>query len=631
MEQIASANLGLALGALMVLAGILSSLIATRFGTPLLLVFLVIGMLAGEDGPGGIPFDNYQATYLIGSCALAVILFDGGLRTKMATIRSALGPAVTLATAGVFLTAFVVGLFAKVAFGFSWPHALLLGAVVSSTDAAAVFFLLKTGGLQLRPPIGAILEVESGSNDPVAVFLAIVLTGVALSGDGGGWQEIALALLQQAALGAILGVALGLATVFLLNWLRLQAGLHPLFVAVMAIAIFAAVALVGGSGFLAVYVAGLVVGNRPVRAFPSIVNFHDTATWLSQIVMFLVLGLLVTPSRLLEYAVPGLLVSVFLILVARPAAVWLCLKPFGFTGREIGFISWVGLRGAVSIFLAAIPTLAGVPGAEMFFNVAFFVVMVSLVVQGWTVAPAARRLGMALKRPAAPSARVEIDLPGQSEKELIGYEIVDDSFVALRPGSLPGWLKPVLVVRGGDVRNAAEAGELEVGDYAYFLAPPDRVRRLDRLFAPLPPDAVVAARRSVFGEFPIAGDAPLGELAAFYDLALPDDLAGATVGEAFARRHGQKLRAGNRIDLGALAAIVAREVEGHVLVRAGLRLDDIADPSLPRPAPRRLRLLDRLLSAVPAASADAGASPAPGPPAAPPPAQRPAPAPGRAS
>jgi potassium/hydrogen antiporter len=322
-----------------------------------------------------------------------------------------------------------------------------------------------------------------------------------------------------------------------------------------------------------------------VRAFPSIVNFHDTATWLCQIVMFLMLGLLVTPSRLMDFVVEGLALAVFLIVVGRPAAVYLCLRPFGLTPREIGFVSWVGLRGAVSIFLAAIPTLAGVPGAEAFFNVAFFVVMVSLVVQGWTIAPAARLFGMALRRPAAQSSRIEIDLPGQSEKELVGYPIVADSFVALRPGSLPGWMKPVMVVREGDVQNAAEAGELKVGDYAYFLVAADRVRRLDRLFAPLPADAVIAANRSVFGEFPIDGDAPIGEVTAFYGLTVPPELAGLTVREAFATRHPGRLRAGSRIDLGALAAVVAREVDGQRLVRAGLRIDDIADLSL-APPPR---------------------------------------------
>jgi cell volume regulation protein A len=598
MEQIEAANLWLALSAVLVLGGILSSLLATRFGTPLLLVFLVIGMLAGEDGPGGIPFDNYLATYLIGSCALAIILFDGGLRTRITAVRAALAPAFVLASLGVIVTTAVVGGFAKFAFGFSWPQGLLLGAIVASTDAAAVFFLLKTGGLQLRQPVGAILEIESGSNDPIAVVLTIILTQVALAGANTSWQMLTILLFEQAVIGAALGLAAGLLTVFLLNTMRLQSGLHPLFVVTTAIAVFSIVALLGGSGFLAVYICGLVVGNRPVRAFPSIVNFHDTATWLAQIVMFLVLGLLVSPSRLLDYLVPGLAVAAVLMLVGRPAAVWICLKPFGFSRNELAFVSWVGLRGAVSIFLAAIPTLAGVPGAEAFFNIAFFVVMVSLIVQGWTVAPAARWLGMALRRPAAPSSRIEIDLPGQRDNEIVGYPIVADSFAALRPSSLPGWMKRVLVVRGGDVHNAAEAGDLKVGDYAYFLLPPERVRKVDRLFAPLSADAVTAANRSIFGEFPIDGDAPIGELATFYDLKPPADIVGLTVREAFALRYPGRLRPGSRIDVGVFASIVVRETDGQTLVRAGLRLDDIADLSIATLAPRPVRPLDRILGRV---------------------------------
>ena len=597
MDAIAGANYGLALGAILILIGILSSLVASRFGTPLLLVFLVLGMLAGEDGPGGILFSNYQATYLIGSCALAIILFDGGLRMRLSTVGRALAPSMVLATLGVAMTAGLVGVFVVVAFGFNWIQGLLLGAIVASTDAAAVFFLLKTGGLQLRPPVGPLLEIESGSNDPVAVFLTIVLTEIALAGSAPPMQ-MAGELMTQAVLGAALGLGAGFLLVAMLNRLRLPSGLHPLLVITMAVAVLALTGLLGGSGFLAVYVAGLVVGNRPVRAFPSIVNFQDTATWLGQIVMFLVLGLLVTPSRLIDYLLPGLALAAFLIVVGRPIAVWLCLKPFGFSGREIGFVSWVGLRGAVSIFLAAIPTLAGVPGAEAFFNIAFFVVLVSLIVQGWTVAPAARWLGMALKRPAAATNRIEIDLPGQSDKELVGYPIVADSFVAIRPHALPSWVTPVLVVRDGKVLNAPEAGELKTGDYAYVLVEQERVRRLDRLFAPLPPDAVNAAARLYFGEFPIAPDAPLSDVAAFYGLDLPADLAGLTADAAFVQRHGGKLRAGNRIDLGAFAHLVAREVNEHHVVKAGLRIEDVVDltlPSQPRPRSRFGRAVVRII------------------------------------
>ncbi len=599
MTAIADANFGLALGAILILLGILSSLVASRFGAPLLLVFLVLGMLAGEDGPGGLHFGDYRATYLIGSCALAIILFDGGLRTRLSAIRDALAPSVALATWGVAVTAGLIGAFSHLVFGFTWIQGLLLGAIVASTDAAAVFFLLKTGGLQLRPRVGAVLEVESGSNDPVAVFLTLILTEIAVAHGGIGW-DTAGELLRQAVLGGAFGLAAGFVSVFLLNRLKLLSGLHPLMVIAIAVAVFGITALLDGSGFLAVYICGLVVGNRPVRAFQSIVNFHDTATWLCQIVMFLMLGLLVTPSRLLEYAVPGLLLAGFLTVVgarrrcgsaSNPSASpplrslsspgWACAAPSRSSSPPSRRSRTSRARGLFQHRFLRRDGLAHRPGLD-------------------------DRAGRPRPRhgaeaPAPSANRLEIDLPGQIEKELVGYAIVADSFVALRPNALPGWLKPVIVVRDGDVRNAAEISELKAGDYAYFLVATERARRLDRMFAPLPPDAVNAAKRPLFGEFPIAGDAPLAEVAAFYELEVPQALAGLTVAEAFLAKHGEKLRAGSRIGLGAFAAVVAKTVEDHKVIKAGLRIEEVVDlagtaaPDAKRGARDRLRGLAKRL------------------------------------
>lgn len=597
MHQIAVANFVLALGATLVLLGILSSLLASRFGTPLLLVFLVVGMLAGVDGPGGIEFSNYRLTYLIGSCALAIILFDGGFRTRLSETREVMVPSLTLATVGVGLTAILMGLFVWSVLGYDLSEGLLLGSIVASTDAAAVFFLLKTGGLQLRPRIGAMLEIESGSNDPVAVFLTIVLTELAVAHSAPGLGTLAT-LARQAVLGGAMGVAGGALATLALNRLTLPGGLHPLFVIALAVSVFGITSYLDGSGFLAVYVAGLVVGNSGVRAYPTITRFLESATWLCQIVMFLLLGLLVTPSRLIQYAPESLAIALFLIVIGRPAAVWICLKPFGFTPPEINFVSWVGLRGAVSIFLATVPTLAGAPNAPMYFNVAFFVVLISLLVQGWSIAPAARFFGMALKSKAASARRVEIDLPGQTDNEMVGYPIRPDSYAALRPSSLPAWLKPVMVVRDGAVKNAAEAGPIRVGDYAYFVAPQDRVNRLDRLFASLPADAVIAAKRTAFGEFAVAPDAPLSDLATFYEMQVPPQLAGLTVAEAFSARHGNRLHVGSRLTLGSYAELLARAVENGRVVKASLRLEDVVDLTMraPRLPPPKLvrRLYDRM-------------------------------------
>src|SRR6185295_1594918 len=345
-----------------------------RFGAPLLLVFLIVGMLAGEEGVGGIKFDDVRTTYVVGSLALALILFDGGLRTRFATFRSVLAPSLTLATLGVLLTAMLTAPVAKYLVGVSWIEALLVGAVVASTDAAAVFFLINAGGLRLRPRVGATLETESGSNDPFAVLLTLLLVEYLKVGDGS-WLHVGKVLAEQAFIGTIVGILGGRAMVLVLNRANLAQGLHAPFVSVAVIVIFAFAAVFHGSGFLAVYLAGLVVGNRPVRAHNTLVVFLDAVTWLAQIVMFVLLGLLVWPGRLLQSIWPALAVAATLMFIARPLAVYLCLAPFRYPRRDIAFIAWVGLRGAVGIFLASIPLLVGVPNAFIYFDIAFVVVL----------------------------------------------------------------------------------------------------------------------------------------------------------------------------------------------------------------------------------------------------------------
>src|SRR5438270_5853561 len=395
MAALDAISIGILFGALLVLAGIMSSLVALRFGAPLLLVFLVVGMLAGEGGPGGIRFDDVHTTYVVGSIALALILFDGGLRMRFATFRSVLAPALTLATVGVLLTAALTAPVAKFLLGMTWTEALLVGAVVASTDAAAVFFLIHARGLRLRPRVGATLEVESGSNDPFAVLLTVILVEFLTVGDRS-WQHVLSVLAEQAALGTLIGILGGRAIVIVLNRLALAQGLHAPFVTTSALVIFGLASALHASGFLAVYLAGLVVGNRPTRAHNTVVVFLDAVTWLAQIVMFVLLGLLVWPMRLVDSIFPALAVAVVLMFIARPAGVFAGLAPFRVAWRETAFISWVGLRGAVGIFLASIPLLVGLHGAHLYFDIAFVVVLASLLILGWTVAFAARRLHVAL-------------------------------------------------------------------------------------------------------------------------------------------------------------------------------------------------------------------------------------------
>ncbi len=568
MESTSLLNTALLLGSLLVVAGILSSLVAARFGAPLLLIFLVVGMLAGENGPGGIEFDDYGSTYVIGSLALAIILFDGGLRTRLARFGDAIMPAMVLATFGVVATAMLTGFTASALLGVTLLEGCLIGSVVASTDAAAVFFLLRAGGIQLRRRVGATLEIESATNDPAAVFLTLMLVDLIRAGrPGPDWETVAI-LVEHAAFGAVIGLAGGLAIAGLLNRITFPSGLHPLFVAASAVLVYSVASVVGGSGFLAAYLAGLIIANRPVRAFASILSFHDGATWLAQIVMFIVLGLLVTPAALLATLLPALATAAFLMLIGRPAAVWLSLLPFNFSGREKLYISWVGLRGAVSIFLAAIPVLAELPNASIYFNVAFVVVLVSLIVQGWSITWSAHQLGVALVNPAPAVQRVEIDLPGQLELEMVGYPIQEGSSI-LNPGSIPDWSTCTLIVRNDLVLAPQEAGALRPGDYAYFLVPPDRVLSFDRYFSP-------EERVIEHGIFRFPGAMKVGELEDLYDLPHIEERKDATVADIFADRFESELRVGDKVEVGPVT-LVCEEVEDERARTVSLLISENGD------------------------------------------------------
>lgn len=596
MDALSAANWILLGGALLVLVGIGSSLLATRFGAPLLLVFLGIGMLLGEDGPGGLAFDDFRLTYILGSLALAIILFDGGLRTQAARMAGALGPAAMLATLGVLLTAGLVALAAIPLLGLEPMQALLLGSIIASTDAAAVFFLLRANGLHLHRRVGSTLEIESGSNDPAAVFLTLMLTALLASDGAGSATQLMVQLLQAVLVGTLTGVLGGRLIALALNRLDLPSGLHPVLTVAGAVSVFGLASVAGGSGFLAVYLAGLVVGNRPVRAYANVLSVQDAATWLAQGMMFLMLGLLVTPSKLLDVLVPALGIAGFLMLVARPLATVICLAPFRFRPREVAFISWVGLRGAVGVFLASVPMLVGLPDAELYFNVAFVVVLASLLVQGWTLTPAAHWLRVALPRRDAPSRRVELDLPGQLDYEMVGYQVAADSAV-LRGVRLPSWARPALVVRAQQVWTPEQAGALQAEDYAYFLAPPGSVAKLDWMFAE--GSEAAEAERELFGAFTLAGDVPLGALAEFYGLQVPERLSERTAAELFAKRYDGTPQVGDRIGIGE-AVLVARELDDEQVSKVGLKFGRGALALIDAPAPRvdregwRTRLRRRL-------------------------------------
>lgn len=536
-------------------------------------MFLLLGLLLGVDGPGGIRYSDTRFTYLVGSLALAIILFDGGLRTRAAQVQGSVKPALLLATVGVVATAALTALAASKLLDLPPLEALLLGTILASTDAAAVFFLLRAGGLHLERRTGATLEVESGANDPVAVFLTIGLTlWIAGQQEGGVWA-IALSMVWAMAAGLAIGYVGGRTLVAVLNRYNLPSGLHPWLALAGAVALFSLTNLVYGSGYLAVYLAGIVMANRPLRARAEVMSVQDAATWFAQLAMFLLLGLLAAPNKLLNVLWPALAVAALLMFVARPLAVALCLLPFRYRLAEVGFISWVGLRGAVGIFLASIPLLAGLPNASLYFNVAFVVVLASLIVQGWTLSRAAHLFGVAVPRPDPNTRRIQLDLPGQLDYDMVGYRIAAGSAI-LRGAPLPGRVRLAMVAREGRLLLPDETGVLQADDYAYYLAPSGRAQRLDWLFAEA--DDARAAETETFGSFTLPGDVPLGELAKFYGLAIPPRFANSTAAQLFDERFDEQAQVGDSVTLGRAVLVVRSLREDHV-AQVGLRFAGVGE------------------------------------------------------
>jgi len=590
MASLDSVSIAILLGAVLVMAGILSSLLALRFGAPLLLVFLLIGMLAGDSGPGRLQFDDVRTTYLVGSVALALILFDGGLKTRFASIRTVLAPSMMLATAGVLLTALITAPVARFVLDLNWTESLLVGAVVASTDAAAVFLLVHTQGLRLRPRVGATLEAESGTNDPFAIFLTLMLVEFISIGQSSA-SHIALEFIQEAVFGAIIGVIGGRLVVIALNYVALPQGLHAPFVTTAALVIFGGSQIVHASGFLAVYLAGIIIGNRPTRAHNSVVTFLDAATWLAQIVMFVLLGLLVSPHRLLSSAGGAVLVAFALMLVARPLAVLICLAPFKFNWREKIFIAWTGLRGAVAIFLASIPMLVGLSKAYLYFDVAFVVVIISLLLQGWTLAPAARRLHVALPRAERGPRRVELDLPGQLEQQLVGYPVRPKSLY-FRRGLIPSWSKPTLVIREERILTPTEADPVAPGDYIYLLAPPERAEALDRFFVDMAPSS--APDPHLLGDFMVSAEHTLGELAEIYGVKVDEHQAKLTLADYFDVNLDRAPKEGAELALDEIV-LVARSISGGRVNVVGLRLPEEEEKVAPQ---TRMQIVKRKLADI---------------------------------
>jgi cell volume regulation protein A len=561
--------LAILVGAGLTMAAVFTTWIAFRFGAPLLLIFLGVGLLAGEDGLG-LEFDNSPVAYFIGSVALAIILFDSGFGTPLSAFRLAALPAITLATVGVVLTGGLVGIAAWLVFGFPWLQSFLLGAVVSSTDAAAVFFLLRVGGIHLRDRVRSVLEVESGCNDPMAIFLTITIVELISAGglDSSNASAFALAFIREMGLGLILGLAGGYLIVRVVNRLDLESGLYPIVVLAAALAIFGIAGVLHCSGFLAVYAAGLYAGNRRLKQGQALRRFQDGMTWLAQIGMFVIFGLLATPSEFPQVLLQSVALGAFLIFVARPMAIWLCLWPFRFARQETAFVAWVGLRGAVTLLLAILPLLAELPRGQEIFNAAFIMVLVSLLVQGWTIRPMARQLGLIIPPTIGPVEKVELELPGSESHELVAYHVVRESPVA-RGERIPRWARPSLVVRNGKSMRPQFAGRIQAGDHVYLFTSPRNIRLLDRLFAS--PARLEEDDKDFFGEFVIDTRQPLGQLAQAYCVDPPGDPA-APIGVYMLERLAGHAEVGDRVVIGFLELIVRDTDENGVITAAGLAL-----------------------------------------------------------
>ena len=470
--------------ALLLAASALVSHATQRLRVPAGLIFLAIGMLAGSEGIGGIAFDDYQFAFRAGSAALALILFDGGLNTPTETLRRSLAPASLLATVGVVGTMFGVAVVAH-RLGLPWTSSFLLGAIVSSTDAASVFAVLRSTGIQLKHRVGGTLEVESGINDPVAVILTTLLTRQLLGEHVSIWTAT-VGVLGEIVIGAGCGAAIGFGAQWVLTRTRLRAsGLYSVMTLATALLAFSLPTLIGGSGFLGVYVAAVVLGSGRLPYATGLRRIHDSLAWLGQVAMFLVLGLLVYPSRLLDAAWVGTIVGLTLAFVARPVMAAVCLLPLRFPRNDVLYVGWVGLRGAVPIILATYPVLAGAPGAARLFDIVFFIVVLNALLPGTTVSWITRRLKLESQEPPPPDAVLTVESFDQLDGELLSYYVDEALPVAgmtLQELPFPEGAAVTMIVRGRQLIAPKGDTRLEVGDHAYVLTKPDGVGMVQLLF-----------------------------------------------------------------------------------------------------------------------------------------------------
>ena len=515
-------------GAVLIFASIMASTLSARLGVPLLLLFLVVGMLAGEEGILGIEFSQYGLANFVGQAALACILLDGGLRTSFKSFRVGLRPAITLATWGVLATVMILGVFVTWLLDVDWRFGLLMAAIVGSTDAAAVFSLLRNGGVKLNDRVQATLELESGANDPLAILLVTGLIALNVDHEGQTVLGFIGLLLQQLSFGLGMGLLFGYLLARLLPKIHLAEGMYAILILSAGLAVFAATNLIGGSGFLAVYLAGVLIGNHKVRSTEHVMRVMDSFAWLSQAVLFVVLGLLVTPSNVINVWYYSVAIAAFMILIARPIAVYSSVKPFKFKDREIGFISWVGLRGAVPITLAILPVMAGIDGAFMLFDIAFGVVVLSLILQGTTIPFMADLFKVRIPNNKDPEEKHEVWVSDKASITLYQFQVKSGAFaIGRHPKSISNHVNPdeisvFALVRGQQIVIVDEDTKLKFGDSVWYAMRGNHASQIARIF-----NHTTLDRKAIddfYGDWLLSPSVKLGDLPFFTGVMTSESL-----------------------------------------------------------------------------------------------------------